>query len=83
MHRPGRASILLGGIFVLVGVVIAALSKDWLENTFGIEPDAGNGFVELLLVLVPIAIGAAFVARGVRARQRGERPTGMTIRRQD
>ena len=83
MHRDGRASIVLGGILLVVGILAAALPKDWLETTFGVEPDAGNGFVELLLVLVPIVLGAALIARGWRAPQRGGRRAGMTIRQED
>jgi hypothetical protein len=79
LDRPGRTSIVpsivLGGALVVVGIVLAALPKDWLEETFGIEPDAGNGLVELLLVVVPIVIGGALIARGVMARQREARRT--------
>lgn len=74
MTRSGRSSIVLGAVLVVVGLLFAALPKDWLEETFAIEPDAGNGSVELLLVLVPIVIGGALIARGVvawRGRARG------------
>ena len=67
MHRSGRSWITLGVILVVVGILFAALPKDWLEETFAIEPDAGNGFVELLIVVVPIVIGGALIARGVVA----------------
>ena len=72
-----------GGILLVVGILLAALPKDWLETTCGLEPDAGNGLVELLLVLVPIVLGAALIAGGGRAWQRGGRRTGMTIRQED
>ena len=70
MDRRGRGSIALGAILVVVGILFAALPKDWVEQTFGVEPDGGNGFVELLIVLVPIVIGAALIARGVRSWRR-------------
>ena len=72
-----------GGILLVVGILLAALPKAWLETTFGVEPDAGNGSVELLLVLIPIVLGAALIARGWRAWQGGGRRTGMTIRQED
>jgi hypothetical protein len=63
MARPGRTQMVVGGILVALGILFAAVPKDWLEERFGIEPDAGNGAVELLLVLVPIVVGAAVIAR--------------------
>lgn len=78
MARPGRTQIVAGGILIAIGIVLAALPKDWLEERFAIEPDAGNGLVELLLFLVPVVVGAALVARGWIARRRdvrGTRPT--------
>jgi hypothetical protein len=65
--RSGRSSIVLGAVLVVVGLLFAALPKEWLEERFAIEPDAGNGSVELLLVLAPIVIGGALIARGVMA----------------
>jgi hypothetical protein len=70
MNRPGRNSIVLGAVLVLVGILLATLPKDWLETNFGIEPDAGDGFVELLIFLLPIVVGAAIMARGVMAWRR-------------
>ena len=57
MARSGRTMIVVGGILVAIGILLAALPKDWLEERFAIEPDAGNGLVELLLVLVPVVVG--------------------------
>jgi hypothetical protein len=77
MSRSGRSSIVLGVVLVVIGILFAALPKEWLEETFAIEPDAGNGLVELLLVLVPIVVGGAVIARGVmtsRTRARGAPP---------
>jgi hypothetical protein len=53
-------------------VAFAALPKDWIEETFGVEPDAGNGLLELTLVIVPIVLGVALAIRvwlAVRARR--------------
>jgi len=78
MARPGSGQMTVGGLLIAIGIVLAALPKDWLEERFAIEPDAGNGAVELLLFLVPVVIGAALVARGWVARRRGVRPTRAT-----
>jgi hypothetical protein len=50
---------------------------DWIEHLFHVSPDAGNGSLELLLVLCPVAgLLTGFVAllwfRG-RGRKRRER----------
>jgi hypothetical protein len=78
MARPRRTQIVVGGILIAVGIMLAALPKDWLEERFAIEPDAGNGLVELLLVLVPVVVGAALIARGWVARRREVRRTRPT-----
>ena len=78
MARPGRTMIVVGGILVAIGILLAALPKDWLEERFAIEPDAGNGLVELLLFLVPVVVGAALIARGWVARRRDVRRTRPT-----
>ena len=78
MARPGRTMIVVGGILVAIGILLAALPKDWLEERFAVEPDAGNGLVELLLVVVPVVVGAALIARGWVARRRDVRRTRPT-----
>jgi len=78
MARPGRRQLVVGGLLIAIGFVLAALPKDWLEERFAIEPDAGNGLVELLLFLVPVVAGAALVVRGWVARRRAVRGTRPT-----
>ena len=73
MDRRGRVSIAIGVILVVVGILVAALPKDWVEQTLGFEPDGGNGFVELLMVLAPIVVGAVLIARGVVSQRRETR----------
>jgi hypothetical protein len=57
-----RAKVIVGAILVGVGVLLALLPKDWIEETFGFEPDAGNGMLELALILIPIVLGVALIA---------------------
>jgi len=49
-------------LLIVVGVVFAVLPKDWIEETFSVDPDAGSGVLELAFVLVPIAIGLLLLA---------------------
>jgi hypothetical protein len=75
VKRVERLSLLLAGVLVVGGVLFAALPKDWIEETFGVEPDAGNGRLELAIVVVPIVLGVALAARvwlAVRARRAAE-----------
>jgi apolipoprotein N-acyltransferase len=72
VKRSERLSLVPAGVLVLAGVLFAALPKDWIEETFGVEPDAGNGLLELALVVVPIVLGVALAVRvwlAVRARR--------------
>jgi hypothetical protein len=57
MTRAQRIVAVAGGLLVLAGVLLAVLPKDWLEETFHVEPDGGNGMLELAVVLVPIVAG--------------------------
>ena len=72
MTRAQRIVAIIGGLLALAGVLLAVLPKDWIEESFGVEPDAGNGLVELTIVVVPVVLGAALAARvgiAVRARR--------------
>ena len=59
-----KAMVILGIALIVLGVAFAALPKDWIEDTLGFEPDGGNGAVELLLAVVPIAVGVGLLAYG-------------------
>jgi hypothetical protein len=54
-----RTQAAASAIAIAVGVLFAVLPQDWIEARFGIDPDAGNGSLERLLVAVPLAIGLA------------------------
>lgn len=57
-----RLSAVAGTVLILIGLGLSFLSKQWIEDTLGFEPDGGNGALELAFVLVPIAIGASLLA---------------------
>ena len=60
-----RTQAAASAIAIAVGVLFAILPQDWIEERFGIDPDAGNGSIERLLVGVPLAIGAALAVSAI------------------
>jgi hypothetical protein len=40
-----------------IGAGFACLPDKWIEETFGIDPDGGNGWIEVLLAAAPISMG--------------------------
>jgi hypothetical protein len=75
MTRPNRIKAIVGGLLIVVGVLLAVLPKDWIEETFGVEPDAGSGVLELAFVLVPTLVGLFLLSNLFLSyrRQRAER----------
>jgi hypothetical protein len=70
--RATRIKAVLAGLSIVVGLLFAVQPRDWIEDLFGFEPDAGSGLLELGFVLLPIAAGlvlAANVHASLRARQ--------------
>jgi hypothetical protein len=65
-----RWPLYLGIACVVLGIALAALPKEWIEESTGFDPDAGNGMIELMLAVVPIAIGVALVVWAILARRR-------------
>jgi hypothetical protein len=61
------------GLLITLGLALALLPQNWIEQVLGKDPDGGDGLFELGLVLVPLAIGvslAAWLAMSVRADRR-------------
>ena len=52
-------------LLATVGAVLTFLMPDWIEMAFGIDPDAGKGWLELAIeaLLVAVALLAAARAR--------------------
>jgi hypothetical protein len=49
----------VGALFGLLAGVLGAvtlISHDWIETVFGVDPDAGSGAVEDLIVVVCFAV---------------------------
>jgi hypothetical protein len=71
MRRREIAQVGIGSLLLILGVLLAALPKDWIEQAVGIEPDAGSGALELMIVLGAIVVGLALIVsvafRRVRA----------------
>lgn len=69
-------SVLSGGLAVLT-----AVSPEWIEILTGLEPDAGNGTLEWIIVLsfAALAVILGFVARHdlrlIRSRRMSQAPS--------
>lgn len=71
MHTTVRRRVWLSFAVVItaIGVTTVVIPR-WLEIVFGVDPDAGSGAAELLIVIVALASSAlcwARVAASVRA----------------
>jgi hypothetical protein len=56
--------------------LITALWHDWIELVFGVDPDAGNGAAEWLVVVVLVAVTAALaLAARYERRRAAAQPT--------
>ena len=79
MSRAHRVKAAVGIVLILIGVGFGLLSKEWIEETFGFEPDGGNGVLELALVVIPIAIGVWLLV-GLALANRRQRVAQTTTR---
>jgi hypothetical protein len=77
MDRTNRIKLIVGSVLIIFGILAAGLPKRWIEETFGFEPDGGNGLVELALAAIPLAIGAALAVSVWRSERRVRRPSAQ------
>lgn len=73
MERRLRLRVRLETIFATIGLVLSALTMlwpEWVEEVFGVEPDAGSGALEWAIALgfLVVALILGLLAR--RGRQR-------------
>jgi hypothetical protein len=68
-----RLQYSLAALLIALGIGFACLPDAWIETRFGISPDGGNDFVEILLAAAPITLGQAIASaafmRGRRSAQ--------------
>lgn len=76
MTKLDRPRAALAAAFTICGLLMALLPKTWLEQRLGVEPDAGSGLVELLLVAGPLALGLGLALS--MAPRLGRRPATRT-----
>ena len=57
MTRKEKVKTVWGAVLLVAGLGLSLLSTAWVEETLGAEPDGGSGLLELLLALVPAAVG--------------------------
>lgn len=65
-----RWSLVAAAVCALGAVLLAALPMDWIERVFGVEPDGGNGLLELAPIVVLAVAALVLVLRVARARRR-------------
>jgi hypothetical protein len=63
LNKRTLVSVVVGMALAALAVAVATLPRDWIEANLGLEPDAGSGVLELLLILVPLVLGVALLAR--------------------
>jgi hypothetical protein len=68
-NRRAIWQIILGAVLVALGGGYAVLPKDWIEQVLHLDPDGGNGVIEMLLPLALLAAGAALVLRAALRRR--------------
>ena len=67
-----RWSLVAAALCAAGAVALAALPMAWIEEVFGVEPDGGNGLLELVPVIVLAVAALTLCVRVARARRRPE-----------
>lgn len=64
-----RLEAFFAGVTFVLGIVTLVV-PDWIETVFGVDPDGGNGSLEVWLVVVCFAVTAALTALAVGSYRR-------------
>ena len=68
MHAVRRrfwVETILGVVFAVM-LIVTLISREWIEEIFGVDPDGGSGALEWAIVA---ALGVGAVVAGVLARR--------------
>lgn len=60
-----KSLLVLGVLLIAIGLSLALLPPEWIEEAVGFEPDGGNGLIELLLAAVPLVAGGLLVIKAI------------------
>ena len=69
-----RWKLIVGGLLVTLGLLLAFLPKEWLEER-SLDLDGGNGLAELAIAGVPLIIGVALMVSAFVRRTVSDRAT--------
>jgi hypothetical protein len=64
LRRRFWLEVVCGGVG-LVLFIVTLISREWIEEVFGVDPDNGSGALEYIIAigLLAIAVVSAFLAR--------------------
>jgi hypothetical protein len=63
-----RIQLTIAGLCTIAALALALLPLDWIETVFGVEPDAGSGFAELLPIVAFALVAFVLTIRVGRAK---------------
>jgi hypothetical protein len=72
LTRGQRWSLVAAALCAAGAVALATLPMDWIEEVFGVEPDGGNGLLEVVPILVLAVAAFVLCLRVARARRQPE-----------
>ena len=70
MRRLSPLFYVLAALSVGAALAGIVLGPEWIEELTGFEPDGGNGSLELLVVVLPVAAAIGFGLLGHRTLRR-------------
>ena len=61
--RGQRVSLILAALCAGGAALLALLPLDWIEEVFGVDPDAGSGLLEVVPIIVLSVVSVTLAAR--------------------